>query len=41
MLEARGWVLSPEQQSRVEACRDVAQLAAWTVRVVTADDVFG
>ncbi|MBK6535143.1 MAG: Uma2 family endonuclease [Deltaproteobacteria bacterium] len=43
-VEARGWALSPEQQSRIEACRDVAQFTGWTVRVVTAatvDDVFG
>jgi len=43
-IEARGWSLSVEQSARIEACRDLAQLSGWAVRVVTAatvDDVLG
>lgn len=42
-INARAWTLSPAQSSRLDACHDLAQLTAWTVRVITAatvDDVF-
>ncbi len=43
-LGAWAWSLSPAQSSRrLDACHDLAQLTAWTVRVITAstvDDVF-
>ncbi len=35
-LAARGWALDVAQDSRIEACHDLATLTAWTVRTITS-----